>query len=398
MKIFYDAATKVQCESTKNWTKAGKPVVGYTCSYTPPEIFYAAGILPYRLRGIETDGTEIGDTYFGPFICTFPKCILQLAGKGEFSFLDGAIITPGCDGMRRLDENWRKLEEEEGLGILPDFFHYFDVPHRAEDYGMEWYIEEIKKLIQCVENHFNVEITKEKLSAAIKEFNIGRTLLNEVENLRFKKDIKVSGTEVFAATVAGTVMPRDEYTHELKKWITTIKKRKSSKSEGKHRVMLVGSISDEIDLFELIEDTDKAIIVGENLCFGIRFEGNEIKEDGDPIEAMANHYLAPSVCPRMFGKYKERLALLKDRIERSNSDGVIMQNIRFCDMHGAENALFERDLEAMGIPCLRVEREYGPHIDKGRMKLRINAFFERITAGKGQKKSPDQSEKIPASA
>ena len=53
------------------------------------------------------------------------------------------------------------------------------------------------------------------------------------------------------------------------------------------------------------------------------------------------------------------------------------------DLHGAENALFERDLEALGIPCLRVEREYGPHIDAGRMKLRINAFLERIaTAGR----------------
>ena len=162
--------------------------------------------------------------------------------------------------------------------------------------------------------------------------------------------------------------------------------------------MVTGSISDEIDLFELIEDTDKAIIVGENLCFGIRYEGNEIKEDGDPIEAMANHYLGKSVCPRMFGKYKERLALLKERIERSNADGVIMQNIRFCDLHGAENALFERDLEAMGIPCLRVEREYGPHIDAGRMKLRIGAFLERITASKRQKKSPAPSEAIPASA
>jgi benzoyl-CoA reductase subunit C len=61
-----------------------------------------------------------------------------------------------------------------------------------------------------------------------------------------------------------------------------------------------------------------------------------------------------------------------------------MQNIRFCDLHGAENALFERDLEALGIPCLRVEREYGPHIDAGRMKLRINAFLERINGGEKQ--------------
>lgn len=398
MKVFYDAATNVQFESITNWHKAGKPIVGYTCSYTPAEIFHAVGILPVRLRGIETEGMEIGDTYFGPFICSFPKCILQQVGKGEFSFLDGAIITPGCDGMRRLDENWRKLEEEEGLGILPDYFHYFDVPHRAEDYGMEWYIDEIKKLIDSVESHFKVEITNAKLSAAINEFNQGRRLLNEIENLRFKKDVVVSGTEMFAATVAGTVMPRDEYTRELENWAAELKKRNTALNKDKHRVILVGSISDEIDLFELIEDTDKAIIVGENLCFGVRFEGSEIKEDGDPIEAIAHHYLGKSVCPRMYGKYKERLALLKERIECSHADGVVMQNIRFCDLHGAENALFERDLEALGIPCLRVEREYGPHIDAGRMKLRISAFLERITAKKRPKKSPAPPEAIPASA
>ena len=385
MTVFHDAATRVECDSITRWKKDGKPVVGYTCSYTPAEIFYAVDILPVRLRGIETDGMEVGDSYFGPFICSFPKCILQLAGKGKFSFLDGAIITPGCDGMRRLDECWRKAGEDFE-GIVPDYFYYFDVPHKSENHGMAWYIEEINQLIKSVEDHFNVNITNEKLQAAIREFNKGRRLLNEIERLRCEKDVVVSGTDVFAAAVAGTVMPRDEYTAELKKWVSALKKRKTSLSEGKHRVMLVGSISDEIDLFELIENTGKALIVGENLCFGIRYEGNEIAEDGDPIEALAGHYLGSSVCPRMYGKYKERLTMLKERIVQSRAEGVIMQNIRFCDLHGAENALFERDLEAMGIPCLRVEREYGPHIDIGRMKLRINAFLERIEGRKKAKK------------
>jgi len=397
MKVFHDAANQVEFDSLTQWKKDGKPVVGYTCSYAPAEIFYAADILPYRLRGIETDGMEVGDTYFGPFICSFPKCILQLAGKGKFSFLDGAIITPGCDGMRRLDECWRKAGEDIE-NIVPDYFYYFDVPHKSENHGMAWYIKEIKELIKSLEVHFNVSITSEKLTAAIKEFNKGRRLLGEIENLRFQPDIVVSGTDVFAATVAGTVMPRDEYTKELKKWVTALKKRKTALNKGKHRVMLVGSISDEIDLFELIEDTGKAIIVGENLCFGIRYEGNEIKEDGDPIEALAKHYLGSSVCPRMYGKYKERLALLKERIISSQAEGVIMQNIRFCDLHGAENALFERDLEAMGIPCLRVEREYGPHIDAGRMKLRINAFLERINGSSKRAKKTKSTEEMFVSA
>jgi len=383
MNVFHDAATHVECESIHQWKKTGKPVVGYTCSYTPAEIFHAVDILPVRLRGIETEGMEIGDTYFGPFICSFPKCILQLAGKGKFSFLDGAIITPGCDGMRRLDECWRKAGEDF-KGIVPDYFYYFDVPHKAENHGMAWYLDEIRALIKSIEDHFHVNVTDEKLTAAIREFNKGRRLLGEIETLRSQDNVVVSGTDVFAATVAGTVMPREEYTRLLEDWLAELKTRTQALNTGESRVMLVGSISDEIDLFKLIEDTDKVIIVGENLCFGIRYEGNEIREDGDPIEALAQHYLGSSVCPRMYGKYKERLAMLKEKIHQSRAEGVIMQNIRFCDLHGAENALFERDLEAMGIPCLRVEREYGPHIDAGRMKLRINAFLERMDAARRQ--------------
>jgi bcr-type benzoyl-CoA reductase subunit C len=381
MQVFYDAATKVQCQSIMDWKASGKPVVGYTCSYTPAEIFYAADILPVRLRGIETEGMEVGDTYFGPFICSFPKCILQLAGKGKFDFLDGAIITPGCDGMRRLDECWRKAGEDY-KGIVPGYFYYFDVPHKAENHGMAWYIEEIRLLIKSIEDQFKVKITDEKLSAAIKKFNEGRNLLKELEDLRAGDDVVVSGTDAFAATIAGTVMPRDPYTQELQKWISGLKKKKKSLSEGKKRLMVVGSVSDEIDLFELIENTGKAIVVAENLCFGIRYEGNQIKEDGDPVEALAAHYLGSSVCPRMYGKYKERLQMLRERIDRSRVDGVVMQNIRFCDLHGAENSLFARDLEKIGIPSLRVEREYGPHIDAGRMKLRINAFLEQLSGKK----------------
>jgi len=377
MQVFHDAATQIQCQSIMDWKQSGRPVVGYTCSYTPGEIFHAADILPVRLRGIETDGMEVGDTYFGPFICSFPKCILQLAGKGKLSFLDGAIITPGCDGMRRLDECWRKAGEDF-TGIVPDYFYYFDVPHKSEDHGMRWYLDEINELVKSVEQHFKVAVTREKLILAIREFNKGRRLLAEIEDMRAKEDVVVSGTDVFAATVAGTVMPREEYTEALSTWVALLKKRTTSLSQGKKRVLLIGSVSDEIDLFQLIEDTGKAIIVGENLCFGIRYEGCEIPETEDPITALAHHYLGSSVCPRMFGKYKERLQLLKERITRSRAEGVIMQNIRFCDLHGAENALFERDLEAMGIPCLRVEREYGPHIDAGRMKLRIGAFLERV--------------------
>jgi benzoyl-CoA reductase subunit C len=376
MRFFHDAATRIENDAIIRWKQSGKKVVGYTCSYVPPEIFHAAGILPVRLRGIETDGMEIGDAYFGPFICSFPKCLLQLAGKGVFSFLDGVLIIPGCDAMRRLDECWRTAGEDH-QGIVPEWFKYFDVPHKSEVHGMKWFVQEIRNLMERIEQQFGVHITGTALRESIREYNRGRRLLQAVEALRAEKNIRVSGTDVFSATIAGTVLPREEYTRQLEKWIDDLGGR-APLGSGKKRLMVIGSISDEIDLFQLIENGTDAVVVAENLCFGVRYEGNEISEEGDPILSLAKHYLETSVCPRMFGKYKQRLALLKEKIERAGVEGVIMQNIRFCDLHGSENGLFQRDLEADGVPCLRIEREYGPLKETGRIKLRIDAFLEQI--------------------
>jgi len=376
MCFFHDAVTRIENHAITRWKQSGKKVVGYTCSYVPPEIFHAAGILPVRLRGIDTHGMEIGDTYFGPFICSFPKCLLQLAGKGVFSFLDGVLIIPGCDAMRRLDECWRKAGEDH-QGIVPAWFEYFDVPHKSEVHGMNWFVQEIQSLIRRIEQQFGVSITGTALRESIREYNRGRRLLKTVEALRAEKNLRVSGTDVFSATIAGTVLPREEYTRQLEKWLADLSV-KDPLENGKKRLMVIGSISDEIDLFQLIENGTDAVVVAENLCFGVRFEGNEISEEGDPILSLARHYLETSVCPRMFGKYKQRLALLKEKIERTGVEGVIMQNIRFCDLHGSENGLFQRDLEAEGIPCLRIEREYGPLKETGRIKLRIDAFLEQI--------------------
>jgi bcr-type benzoyl-CoA reductase subunit C len=377
MSLFLDAATRIESHAIMKWKEGGQKVAGYTCSYVPPEIFHAAGILPVRLRGIETEGMEIGDAYFGPFICSFPKCILQLAGKDRFSFLDGVLITPGCDSMRRLDECWRKAGEDHE-GIVPPWFYYFDVPHKAEVHGMNWFIQEIRNLIGSIEQHFGVAVTPALLKESIREYNRGRRLLHQVEELRSGDDILVSGTEVFAATIAGTVLPREQYNAEMEKWVDDLSKRQPLES-GRKRLMVIGSISDEIDLFQLIENNMNAVVVAENLCFGVRFEGDEVSDEGDPVASLARHYLEKSVCPRMFGKYRERLSALKKKIKKSRVDGVIMQNIRFCDLHGSENGLFERDLEAEGVPCLKIEREYGPLTETGRMKLRINAFLERIS-------------------
>ncbi len=360
----------------KKWKESGKPVIGYPCTFVPDEIIYAADILPFRLRGTGTTSSSIGDTYFGPVICSFPKCVLQLAGEGKFNFLDGTIIVPGCDSMRRLDECWRKAGEDY-QGIVPGFFHYFGVPHKVTDYSLKWSYEEAKKLKEKIEEHFGVKITDESLKGAIGVYNESRKLLIQLDKLRIKDDIVMTGEDALAIIMAAAAMPRDEFNQMLRKTLSQLEDRKKPIT-GRKRLMLVGSVNDDLEFMKVIEDCG-AVIVTDTLCFGSRSYSDLTEEHGDPLFALTKRYLNHAYCPRMFGYYKERLKYIMDRAKEAKVDGIILQNIRFCDLHGSENGIFERDLEKEGIPCMRMEREYGPLTESGRVKMRIDAFLERIS-------------------
>ncbi len=370
-----EIANSISNPYVQEWKNKGKAVIGYPCTFIPDEIIHAAGMLPFRLRGVGTTSLSIGDTYFGPVICSFPKCILQLAGQGEYNFLDGAVIMNGCDSMRRLDECWRKAGEDY-KGTLPGYFHYMGVPHKVTDYSIAWFEDELKVFIKSIEDHFGVSITDTSLQKSIKVFNEGRKLLIELDEMRSGKDSPVTGEEATAIILAGFAMPREEYNKVLKETISELKNA-SAVTDGRKRIMVVGSTSDDLDFIRLIEESG-CIVVADTMCFGSRSYRDLVDEKTDPVSALARRYLSHKFCPRMFGYYKDRLLYLMEKVKEAKIDGVILQNIRFCDLHGSENGIFERDLEAQGTPCMRMEREYGPLVETGRIKMRVDAFMERI--------------------
>lgn len=375
MEKMREAAGTLYGPHVRQWKEAGKAVIGYPCTFVPEEIIHAAGMLPYRLRGIGTTTLSIGDTYFGPVICSLPKCVLQLAGDQAYGFLDGVIITNGCDSMRRLDECWRKAGEDMP-GTLPGYFRYFGVPHKTADYSLEWFEEEIRELVRSLEEHFDMKVEEEALKESIRVYNESRRLLQKLDGLRSGMEVRISGEDALAVVLAGFAMPREEYTALLKALLEDLKEAPRLE-EGRKRLMLVGSASDDPGLVRLIEDSG-AIVVADSLCFGSRSYEGLTDEEGDPVAALSQKYLNQCRCPRMFGWYRDRLSLILDKAEKVRVDGVILQNIRFCDLHGSENGIFERDLEARGIPCMRMEREYGPLVETGRIRMRIDAFLERI--------------------
>jgi len=80
----------------------------------------------------------------------------------------------------------------------------------------------------------------------------------------------------------------------------------------------------------------------------------------------------------MAGEYARRLNFIRSQAERAHVQGVILQHIKFCDLHGTDNALLKKDLEEQGIAAIELERQYGPLADAGRIRTRVQAFLERI--------------------
>ena len=82
-------------------------------------------------------------------------------------------------------------------------------------------------------------------------------------------------------------------------------------------------------------------------------------------------------CPRMMDDHQRRLDYLKEEIKKAKIDGVIMQRINNCDLHGCENMLCVHDFKELKIPALNIDRE-SFQADTTRLQTRIEAFIEMI--------------------
>jgi benzoyl-CoA reductase/2-hydroxyglutaryl-CoA dehydratase subunit BcrC/BadD/HgdB len=378
--MLIDKFKQVHSSINNSYVKAfqdqGGKVIGICYSQVPvPEVYHAAGILGIRLRANEITATTLGDAHFGPVVCSFPKSILQMAGEGKLQFLDGVVTSSLCDTMRRLDDCWRRAAKDME-GLLPPYHRYFAVPHKAYDFNLEWFIEELRLHVKELADRFGVVITTENLNNSIRLYNKGRRLLRRLDEIRSRPDVSISGTDALSVFVAAVSMPMEKFVEMTEALLSELESC-PEKVPGK-RLFIVGSVNDDRAFVESIEQTG-AVIVGDMMSFGAKYYENMIEEDSDdPIYEIARAYLNNVNHPRMFGRFKARSAFLAEKVKQSGAQGVILQNIRFCDLHGCENSLFEKDLRAMGIPCLKLEREYGPLVETERVKMRAQAFVERI--------------------
>ena len=355
----------------ETWKNQGKKVFGYNCSYFPEEIVHAAGLLPFRIRGTGCTETNLADSYLARANCSFARACLENLLRGNYDFLDGTVFVYSCDHMCTAHNSWKAQDK------LPLIENIISVPHTITEYGREFFKEEIVNIKEKIEAHFEVEVTDVGLSEAIVTRNETRQLQKRLYQLREKEAPPITGSQSLSVLVAESSLPRDEYNRLLSELLSELEEN-SGISDYDQRLMISGSEIDNPAMLNIIEDAG-GLIVSDTLCFGASRSLREpIREDGDPMDAITDWYYSQVLCPRMFDGYPERRDFALDMAKRAKVDGVILQSIINCDLHGIDNVMLEKDFENNGIPVLVLEREYDTLPDTGRIKTRVQAFFERI--------------------
>lgn len=372
---FLEIANSIENQYTKDWQASNKKILGYYCTYIPEELLHAADILPYRIRATGNKSTELGDIIMVRFTCSFVRATLDLAMRGGFDFFDGLMICNSCDHSRRMFEifNMKVFTREEYKKEALRF--YISVPHILTKEGLRWYKQEIEGLKSELEEAYKVKISDSALEKSVTIFNENRNLLREIHKLRILESPKLNGAEALQISIANSSVPKEIANQELKRILNKLKESEGIKNNEK-RIILVGSELDDLDFINLVESSG-ALIVSDTLCYGTRTFVDDIETSGNPLDEISKRAYYRISCPRMMDDHEARLKFLKEEIDAAKIDGVILQRIDNCDLHGCDNMLFEHDLKDLEIPALNIDREY-VQTDTNRLRTRIEAFLEMI--------------------
>jgi len=354
-------------EAAKQWKSTGRNVVGWTCTYTPEEIIYAAQALPVMVWG-SLGETNLADAYMPSNSCSFARSCFNSALRGEFDYLDAFVESTSCDNREKTFDMWTNYSKVPNLYLI-------NTPHTNTETAHQFFYREAAKFKQWLEQTFKTQISEDALKNAIVTYNENRELLRKIYNFKAKKPPMISGTEYLEVALSGLVMPRAEHNSLMEQLLDKVEHRTDMPREGL-RIMVSGSVMDNTELVKLIESVG-ATVVADDWCTGSRYFWNNIEQGkGDPLEAIAKRYLNKVPSSFMF-THEQRFNHVAELAEQFDVDGVIMFLVKYCDTHMFDAPYLREELKEMGLPVLYLEWEHSMS-GFASLKTRIEAFVEMI--------------------
>ncbi|NTW06633.1 MAG: 2-hydroxyacyl-CoA dehydratase, partial [Syntrophaceae bacterium] len=115
-----------------------------------------------------------------------------------------------------------------------------------------------------------------------------------------------------------------------------------------------------------------------------------VEKTADPLDGIAVRYLVGIKCPRTFREaeygatvknyakdLEYQFGYIRDYAKDWNVDGVILQSVKYCDIHGYDTPPLQDYLKSVGLPSIYIEHDYSEGA-LAPLRTRVQGFLELL--------------------
>ena len=358
----------------------GRYALGYNCYYIPETLLNLPGCFSSRLRAPRCTSTDVASYYMTTRTCPYARSILERAIEGGYNYLNALFGAECCATMERMEEHFFLINPVKNEKF---FVTQIDPPMKGDQTNLDYYKAQLKlKVVDKLHDEYGIDTSDAAMRKAIEDHNEISRIITEIGNFRKAENPNITGYEFHVIELVSQVCPHDLIKPYLEETLEELKTREpEAEFPFRAKVVLVGSEVDDPEFTKLIESCG-AMVVADRYCFG-SFPGREqieIRDGETAFDAICRHYLHWNQCARFMDgeKIDQRHREVKRLVYEFKADGVIYENMKFCEFWSYEKVLCHHIFtNEMGIPTCTIEKEYALGA-AGQLRTRFQAFIESL--------------------
>ncbi len=360
--------------AVKEAREAGRKIVGTYCTYMPWELVDAAGAISAGLCAKSDRPIPAAEEHLPRNLCPLIKASYGHALLDTcpyFHFCDVVVAETTCDGKKKM---------YEFLNLLKPV-HVLQIPQRTDrSEDLEQMKREFRKIRKYLEDLVRREITDEDLRRSIALRNRERRALQALWELSLEEEPPLSGREIeHFGEYMQCRFDKEEAVPWLEEQVRQIREAwqrgERRQASGKPRILVTGCPTGGVEkVIEAIENAGGLVVCYEN-CGGQKELGYLVDESKDPLEALAEKYLA--IGCSVMSPNPHRMEALKHLVQRYRVDGVVEVLLTACHTYAVESYSVRNLVQSLGKKYLLVETDYSKS-DREQLSTRMDAFVEML--------------------
>jgi benzoyl-CoA reductase/2-hydroxyglutaryl-CoA dehydratase subunit BcrC/BadD/HgdB len=336
--------------------RAGRSIVGVTSNTVPRELIEAAGIFPLLLspQPVEQVGHAVRrgpsapphEIFLESVFDARTRSIFDFLVSGEGDFLKLVIVPRTSEPEHKLFLYLKEIQRQQSATNLPDVYLY-NLLHSHSDEARRYSWERTLDLKRRLEELIGDQISSEGLRSAIYSNNEARKAARKIVELRESPQARLSGSEAVELLGARYFIEASEYAQLAAEAAREIEAREPLQGPC---ILIKGFPLDHPHLHREIE-THGALVFGEDDWWGARGATQDIATEGDPLEAIFEHYYSDEISPRVL-PLEAADRWFRETAQRA--DGVVFYLPPDDDVIGWDYPRHHKFLDELGIPHLLV--------------------------------------------